>query len=127
MAILDLAIAGAYALALSPWDPLAEVNLFKSFIPVVTMDQTSVITGVLIFGMAVHLLAAIGLLFLKSWAWRLTILLTGLSLSIYLWVDIYQNPVSVRLAIYAGIAFYLNSAAVRDAFLGTHDSESTVG
>lgn len=116
-----------YALALSPWDPLGEVALFDRLVPATTLQPTVVSGGILIFGVVVHVLAGVGLLLLKPWAWRLTVLITGLALAVYLWVDFFVNPVSVRLGLYAAIAFYLNSAAVRDAFLDTHDSESTVG
>jgi hypothetical protein len=81
------------------------------------MDRTVLISGLLVAAAIAHLLAGFGLLLLKPWAWRLEILLTGLGLAVYLWVDLSGNPVSVRLAVYAAIAFYLNTRQVRDAFM----------
>jgi uncharacterized membrane protein (DUF2068 family) len=117
IALLNIATAILFGLALSPWDPLADLEVFSRVSSITTFDQTLIVRGWLAVAAVLHFLAGVGLFIMKPWAWRLTILLTGVGLAFYLVFDLVVHPVSVRLALYAGIAFYLNTRAVRDAFL----------
>jgi hypothetical protein len=117
IALLMIATAVVFGLALSPWDPFQDLAIMGRVVSITSFDQTIVTTSFIGAAAGLHLLAGIGLFFMKAWAWRLTILLTGLGLAIYLVIDLVHQPVSVRLALYAAIAFYLNTRAVRDAFL----------
>jgi hypothetical protein len=117
IALLMIATAVVYGLALSPWDPLQDFSLMNRVASITAFNQTIVVTGFLAVGATLHFLAGVGLIFMKAWAWRLTILLTGVGLAIYLVLDLTSRPASIRLALYAAIAFYLNTRAVRDAFL----------
>jgi uncharacterized membrane protein (DUF2068 family) len=125
VALLNLILAALFGLALSPWDFLGESALIGRIVPVTTMPQTT--TTIVLVGIAflLHAASGIGLLLMKTWAWRLAILITGIGLAIYLTVDFLGTPSSIRLAVYAAIAFYLNTSAVRDAFLSRSDPLST--
>ena len=117
IALLNIATAILYGLALSPWDPLADLEVFSRVSSITSFDRTLFVSGWLGVAAVLHFLAGVGLFFMKAWAWRLTILLTGVGLAFYLVFDLTVHPVSIRLALYAAIAFYLNTRAVRDAFL----------
>jgi hypothetical protein len=117
IALLTMGTGAVYAIALSPWDPFSELPLMRQIASVTTFDQTAVVTGFLAGGAILHFAAGLGMIAMKAWAWRLTILLTGVGLAIYLVLDLTSRPASLRLALYAAIAFYLNTRAVRDAFL----------
>ena len=117
IALLMLTTAVVYGVALSPWDPLQDVALMNRVTSITTFNRTGIISGVLAVGAVLHALAGLGMLLMMAWAWRLTILLTGVGLAIYLVLDLTSGPASLRLALYAAIAFYLNTRAVRDAFL----------
>lgn len=117
IALLMIATAVVYGLALSPWDPLQDFALMNRVASITTFSQTGIITGFLAVGAVLHALAGLGMILMKPWAWRLTILLTGVGLAVYLILDLTTRPASIRLALYAAIAFYLNTRAVRDAFL----------
>jgi uncharacterized membrane protein (DUF2068 family) len=117
IALLMIITAVIYGLALSPWDPLQDVALMDRVASITTFNQTGVVTGFLVIGAVLHFLAGVGMIAMRAWAWRLTILLTGVGLAIYLVLDLTSRPASLRLALYAAIAFYLNTRAVRDAFL----------
>src|SRR5688572_21837070 len=117
IALLMITTAVIYGLPLSPWHPLQDLNLMSRVTSITTLNQTAVVTGVLAVGAVLHFLAGVGMIFMKAWAWRLTILLTGVGLAIYLVLDLTSRPASIRLALYAAIAFYLNTRIVRDAFL----------
>ena len=121
VALLNLLSAIGYALAISPWDPFQDSAILGRLVPVATMQQTGIITGLIAIGALLHLLAAIGLFLLKPWGWRLALLLTGLGLAIYLTVFWLGSLAPLRLAIYAAVAFYLNTARVRDVFLSSED------
>ena len=123
IALLSIVTASIYALALSPWDPFAEASLMVTIMPITTFSQTGIVAGVLAVGVIAHLAAGLGMLAMKAWAWRLTILLTGVGLAIYLALDLTTRQASLRLALYAAIAFYLNTRAVRDAFLRRRGSD----
>ena len=123
IALLSLVTAAVYGLALSPWDPFQEQGLVVGVLPIAGFNQTAIVAGVLGVSAIAQLLAGLGMLAMKPWAWRLTILLTGVGLAIWLAIDLTGRHASVRLALYAAIAFYLNTRAVRDAFLRPRDSE----
>ncbi len=117
IALLNIGTGILFALALSPWDPLADLEVFSRVSSVTTFDQTLIVRSWLGVAAVLHVLAGLGLFMMKPWAWRLTIQLTGVGLAFYLAFDFVVHPVSIRLALYAAIAFYLNTRAVRDAFL----------
>jgi hypothetical protein len=117
IAILNIVTAIIFALAVSPWDPLADQALLARVASITTFNQTLIVSSWLAVAAVLHFLAGIGLFLMKPWAWRLTILLTGVGLAVYLAFDLLVHPVSIRLALYAAIAFYLNTRNVRDAFL----------
>jgi uncharacterized membrane protein (DUF2068 family) len=116
VALLNLLSAAVYGLALSPWDPFSEQGLLARYVPITAAPTTTLTAVVMGIGVVLHLAAAIGLFTLRPWGWRLAVLLTGVGLAFWLAVDIVDRPVSVRLAVYAAIAFYLNTSGVRDAF-----------
>ena len=122
VALLNLLLAALFAIALSPWDFLGESALLGRIVPITTLPQTTTITALIAIAFVLHAASGIGLLLMKAWAWRLAILITGTGLAIYLVNEWYGNQSSVRLLIYAVIAFYLNTAAVRDAFLSKSDA-----
>jgi uncharacterized membrane protein (DUF2068 family) len=117
IAILNIVTAIVFGLALSPWDPFQDLAIMNRIVSITTFNQTAIVTGFLGIAAVLHFLAGVGLIFMKAWAWRLTILITGVGLAIYLVIDLTSRPVSLRLALYAAIAFYLNTRNVRDAFL----------
>ena len=121
VALLNLFLAALFGIALSPWDFLGDSVLIGRLVPVTTIPTTTTTTALIAFALVVHAASGIGLLLMKAWAWRLAILITGFGLAIYLVVDFLGSPASIRLAIYAAIAFYLNTATVRDAFLSRSD------
>ena len=123
IALLSLLTAVVYGLALSPWDPFADRGVMGQLLPITSFDQTAIIASVLGLAAVAQLLAGLGMLAMKPWAWRLTILLTGVGLAIWLSIDLTGRPASLRLLLYAAIAFYLNTRAVRDAFLRPRDPE----
>jgi len=125
VALLNLFIAALFAVALSPWDFIGDSGLLARIVPATTIPTSTATTAVIVAGFVLHGTAGIGLLLMKTWAWRLAILITGVGLAIYLVVDFLGSPVSIRLAIYAAIAFYLNSSTVRDAFLARNDPLAT--
>ena len=127
VALLSILTAAVYGLALSPWDPFAEQSVMVRLMPITTFSQTGIVTGILAVGFIAHLLAGLGMFLMKAWAWRLTILLTGVGLAIYLALDLTTRQASVRLALYAAIAFYLNTQAVRDAFLRRRGTDEVQG
>src|SRR5262245_947498 len=113
IALLNIGTAILFGLALSPWDPLADLEVFTRVSSVTTFDRTLVVSTWIGVAAFLHFFAGIGLFFMKAWAWRLTILLTGVGLGFYLAFDLFVHPVSIRLALYAAIAFYLNTRNVR--------------
>jgi len=117
IALLNLVTAVVFGLALSPWDPFKDLAVMERIVSITTFNQTAVVTSFIAVAAVLHFLGGVGLFFMKGWAWRLTILLTGVGLAIYLVIDLVDRPVSVRLALYAAIAFYLNTRNVRDVFL----------
>ena len=123
IALLSLVTAAVYGLALSPWDPFQEKGLAVGLVPLAGFDQTAIVAGVLGVAAVAQLAAGLGMLAMKPWAWRLTILLTGVGLAIWLSIDLTGRHASVRLALFAAIAFYLNTRAVRDAFLRRPDGD----
>ena len=125
VALLNLFLAALFALALSPWDFLDDSALLGRLVPVTTLPTTTTTTALIAIGFVLHASSGIGMLLMKAWAWRLAILITGTGLAIYLVVDYLGSPASVRLAIYAAIAFYLNTSTVRDAFLSESDNLAT--
>ena len=110
-----------YGLALSPWDPFAEQSLMVTLMPITTFSQTGIVTGILAVGFIAHLLAGLG-----------NVGHEGVGVATHDPADRrgtgdlprsrsdYTSGV-LRLALYAAIAFYLNTSAVRDAFLRRRD------
>ena len=125
VALLNLILAALFGLALSPWDFLGDSALIGRLVPVTTIPQTTTTIALVGIAFLLHAASGIGLLLMKTWAWRLAILITGLGLAVYLVVDWLGTPSSIRLAVYAAIAFYLNTSTVRDAFLSRSDPLST--
>ena len=62
------------------------------------------------------LLAVLGLMILKRWAWILTMILTGLGLSYSIWSYFQGKPHYIPMVIYLVIVFYLNQREVQTAF-----------
>jgi len=122
VALLNLFLAALFAVALSPWDFIGDSALLGRIVPVTTIPTSTTTTALIAIAFVLHAASGIGMLLMKAWAWRLAILITGLGLAIYLVVDYLGSPSSIRLAIYAAIAFYLNTSTVRDAFLSRSDA-----
>lgn len=107
--ILQLGLAGTIALSvvtgMDLFSALPESRLPDEYRPLY-------VAWVLIAGIAAVLLWR-----LSHRGWALTMLLTGLSLlaNLVLWWN--GDPYWTRMAIQAVVAFYLNSAAVRELFL----------
>jgi len=69
-------------------------------------------------------LAVLGLLLLKRWAWILTMILTGILLAFSIWSYFQGSPHYLEMVIYIVIVFYLNQRDVQSPFLHI---ENTVG
>jgi len=61
-------------------------------------------------------LGILGLLWLKRWGWVLTMILTGVGLSLNIWNYFQGKPNYVSLVVYLVIVFYLNQREVQAAF-----------
>lgn len=61
-------------------------------------------------------LAILGLLWLKRWGWVLTMILTGVGLSLGIWNYFQGKPNYVGLVVYMVIVFYLNQREVQATF-----------
>ena len=62
-------------------------------------------------------LAVIGLLLLKRWGWILTMIMTGIGLSLSIWSYFSGTPRYIPMLIYIVIVFYLNQRDVQSPFL----------
>ena len=61
-------------------------------------------------------LAILGLLWLKRWGWVLTMILTGIGLSLAIWNYFQGRPNYVGLVLSLAIVFYLNQREVQATF-----------
>lgn len=61
-------------------------------------------------------LAILGLLGLQRWGWVLSMILTGVGLSLSIWNYFQGEPNYVGMMLYMFLVFYLNQREVQDAF-----------
>ncbi|MDX1413350.1 MAG: hypothetical protein R3293_04115 [Candidatus Promineifilaceae bacterium] len=79
-------------------------------------------TALLWLLVALLIVAIVGLLLLKRWGWTLTMIMTGISLAISIWLYFQGTPNYPNMVIYVIIVFYLNQRDVQAPFLKQHET-----
>lgn len=109
IAVLQAAIAGLLALALLGTEVILPYLKVLVKNPFFYSWAGWVLVGFLA-------LAILGLLGLKRWGWVLTMILTGVGLSLSIWNYFQGTPNYIGLVLYVALVFYLNQREVQAAF-----------